>query len=96
MQDIREQQAAIDRRAEIIRELCTDVPITEGSPKQIGWADDIRWRKAETVAMIIWKIENNPMENKEDAVQQQKIIQYLNKTFGNPADWIMKHRTACF
>ena len=80
--DITVLQAKMDREAAIAREL-NNTPITEGSQKQIDWAVDIRWRKAETAAKIIRQIEDNKLDDPEMTAKQQKIIDFYKQTFSN-------------
>lgn len=76
--DITVLQAKMDREVAIAREL-NDTPITEGSPKQIDWAMDIRWRKADAAAKVIRQIEDNKLDDPEMTAKQQKSLIFINK-----------------
>jgi hypothetical protein len=80
--DITVLQAKMDREAAIARALCA-TPITLGSQKQIDWAVDIRWRKAEAAAKVIRQIEDNKLDDPEMTAKQQKIIDFYKQTFAN-------------
>lgn len=80
--DITVLQAKMDREAAIAREL-NNTPITEGSQKQIDWAVDIRWRKADDAAKVIRQIEDNKLDDLEMTAKQQKIIDFYKQTFAN-------------
>lgn len=107
--DVTVVQEKMNREAEIAREL-NDTPITEGSPKQIDWAMDIRWRKADAAAKVIRQIEDNKLDDPEMTAKQQKIIDFYKQTFANDsarfwidndctsfdAYWIQKHQAEIF
>ena len=107
--DITVLQAKMDREAAIARELCAS-PITDGSQKQIDWAEDIRWRKAETAANVIRQIEENQLDDPEMTAKQRKIIDFYKQTFTNngarfwidndytsfDAHWIQAHQADIF
>lgn len=107
--DITVLQAKMDREAAIARELCA-TPITLGSQKQIDWAEDIRWRKADTAAKVIRQIEGNKLDDPEMTAKQQKIIDFYKQTFANnsakfwidndctsfDAYWIQNHQAEIF
>ena len=80
--DITVLQAKMDREAAIARELCA-TPITLGSQKQIDWAVDIRWRKADDAAKVIRQIEDNKLDDPGMTAKQQKIIDFYKQTFAN-------------
>lgn len=107
--DITVLQAKMDREAAIAREL-NDTSITEGSKKQIDWAVDIRWRKADDAAKVIRQIEDNKLDDPEMTEKQQKIIDFYKQTFANNqarfwidnecksfgAYWIQEHQAEIF
>lgn len=107
--DITVLQAKIDREAAIARELNNN-PITEGSQKQIDWAVDIRWRKADDAAKVIRQIEDNKLDDPEMTAKQQKIIDFYKQTFANNsakfwidndctsfgAYWVQEHQAEIF
>lgn len=78
--DVTVLQARMNREADIARELCA-TPITQGSQKQIDWAEGIRWRKADAAAKVIRQIEDNKLDDPEMTAKQQKIIDFYKQTF---------------